>query len=99
MLRQRHQRILDVMTHLVLVESRRQPLLLVIEDLHWMDAASQAVLDALVENLPAARVLLVATYRPEYRHAWGSQTYYSQVRIDPLSPDRADTLLRWLLGS
>jgi predicted ATPase len=97
--RQRHQRMLDAVKRLVLAASRRQPLLLVIEDLHWVDAATQAVLDTLVESLPAARVLLVVTYRPEYRHGWGSKTYYSQVRIDPLAPDGADTVLRRLLGS
>ena len=97
--RQRHQRILDAVRRLLLVASRRQPLLLVIEDMHWIDTATQAVLDALVESLQGARIVLLITYRPEYRHSWGSKTYYSQVRVDPLSPDGAGTLLRWLLGS
>jgi tetratricopeptide (TPR) repeat protein len=91
--------ILDAVKRLVLLESRHRPVLLVIEDLHWIDAATQAVLETLVESLAGTRVLLVVTYRPECRHGWGSKTYYSQVRIDPLSADGSDALLRWLLGS
>ena len=87
------------MNRLILVESLRQPLLLAIEDLHWMDPESQAALDALVESLPAARILFVVNYRPEYRHDWSGKTYYTQVRIDPLLPDDAEALLRSLLGS
>jgi hypothetical protein len=50
--------------------------LLVVEDLHWLDTETQAVLDSLGESVPTARLLLV-TYRPEYRHGWGSKTYYT----------------------
>jgi tetratricopeptide (TPR) repeat protein len=83
---------------LVLRESQIQPLVLIFEDLHWVDTESQAVLDALVDALPAARVLLLMNYRPEYRHGWGSKTYYAQLRVDPLPPLSADQLLRGLLG-
>ena len=65
-----------------------QPLLVVIEDLHWIDSETQALLDSLIESLPTARLLLLVNYRPEYQHGWGSKTYYSQLRIDPL-PQRA----------
>ena len=96
---ERHRRTLEAVTHLVLLESRRRPVLLVIEDLHWIDTETQVVLNTLVESLPAAQVLLIVNYRPEYRHEWGTRTYYSQLRIDPLSPDGAQTVLRELLGS
>ena len=58
--------------------------MLLVEDLHWIDAETQALLDSLVESLPTARLLLLANYRPEYQHRWGSKTYYRQLRIDPL---------------
>jgi two-component system, NtrC family, response regulator AtoC len=74
---QRRQRLLDAVKHLLLHESQRQPLLLVFEDLHWIDAETQAVLDSLVESLPTARILLLGNYRPEYRHGWESKTSYS----------------------
>ena len=75
-----------------------QPVLVVFEDLHWIDSETQALLDSLVESLPTARLLLLVNYRPEYRHAWGSKTYYRQLHIDPLPPESADVLLHGLLG-
>ncbi len=95
---QRRQRILDAVKRLLLRESQVQPLLLVFGDLHWIDSESQALLDSLIESLPTARILLVVTYRPEYQHAWGSKTYYTQLRIDPLVPESAEALLTTLLG-
>jgi tetratricopeptide (TPR) repeat protein len=70
----------------------------VFEDLHWVDAETQAVLDRLVESLPTARLLLLLNYRPEYRHGWGGKTYYRQLRLDPLPPETATELLETLLG-
>jgi predicted ATPase len=69
------------------------------EDLHWIDGETQALLDSLVDSLPAARLLLLVNYRPEYSHTWGGKTYYRQLRIDPLSPESADELLDALLGA
>jgi predicted ATPase len=68
------------------------------EDLHWVDAETQHVLDSLVDGLPTASVLLAVNYRPEYRHGWGSKTYCRQLRIDPLPPESADELLQSLIG-
>jgi predicted ATPase len=75
-----------------------QPLLLVFEDLHWIDAETQALLDSLIESLPTARLLLLVNYRPEYQHGWGSKTYYTQLRLDPLPPASAEAVLNALLG-
>jgi class 3 adenylate cyclase len=96
--RQRRQRTLDALKRVLLRESQVQPLLLVFEDLHWIDSESQALLDSLVESLPSARILLLVNYRPEYQHAWGSRTYYAQLRLDPLLPQSAEELLQALLG-
>src|SRR5207247_8265059 len=74
---QRRQRTLDALKHILLRESQEQPLLLVFEDLHWIDAETQALLDSLVESLPLARLLLLVNYRPAYQHSWGSMTYYA----------------------
>jgi predicted ATPase len=67
----RRQRTLEVLKRLLLRESQVQPLVLVFEDLHWIDAETQALLESLVESLPTARLLLLVNYRPEYRHGWG----------------------------
>ena len=95
---QRRQRTLDAVRRLLLRESQGQPVLVVFEDLHWIDAATQALLDGLVESLPTARVLLLVNFRPEYRHGWMSKTYYSQLRLDALPPESAGELLNALLG-
>jgi class 3 adenylate cyclase/tetratricopeptide (TPR) repeat protein len=94
----RRQRTLDAVKRLMLRESQVQPLLLVFEDLHWIDGETQAVLDGLVESLPGARLLLLGNYRPEYHHNWRSKTYYTQLRIDPLPPESVEELLAALLG-
>src|SRR6185503_10521951 len=96
---QRRQRTLDGVKRLLLRESQVQPVLVLFEDLHWIDAETQALLDSLVDSLPAARLLLLVNYRPEYRHAWSGKTYYRQLRIDPLPPESADELLDSLLGT
>ncbi len=95
---ERRRRTLAAVKRVLLRESAVQPLLLVFEDLHWVDSETQAFLDSLVESLPAARILLAVNYRPEYRHGWGSKTYYHQLRIDPLRPESAGELLEGLLG-
>jgi class 3 adenylate cyclase/tetratricopeptide (TPR) repeat protein len=95
---QRRQRTLDALKRLLLRESQGQPLVLVFENLHWIDAETQAFLDGLVESLPAARILMLVNYRPEYQHGWGHKTYYTQLRLDPLPPVSAEALLHGLLG-
>jgi tetratricopeptide (TPR) repeat protein len=94
----RRQRTFDGLKRLLVRESQVQPLLLVFEDLHWIDTETQALLDNLVESLPTAQLLLLVNYRPEYQHAWGSKTYYRQLRLDPLAPASADAFLQALLG-
>jgi hypothetical protein len=68
---QRRQRTLEALTRMLLRESQVQPLLLVFEDLHWIDTETQALLDALVTSLPTTCLLLLVNYRPEYQHGWG----------------------------
>jgi class 3 adenylate cyclase/tetratricopeptide (TPR) repeat protein len=96
--RQRRSRMLEAIRRLLLGESQRTPLCLVVEDLHWMAPEAQAALDAIVESLPAARILLLATYRPGYEHSWNRKSYYAQVAVRPLPESIADELLRELLG-
>jgi predicted ATPase len=95
---QRRQRTLEALRWVLVRESQAQPVLLVCEDLHWIDTETQAFLDTLVDHLPTARLLLLVNYRPEYQHGWGSKTYYTQLLLDPLPPASADALLRPLLG-
>jgi class 3 adenylate cyclase/tetratricopeptide (TPR) repeat protein len=95
---QRRQLTLDGLKRLLIRESQIQPVVIVAEDLHWIDSETQAFLDAFVESVPTARVLLLVNYRPEFTHTWSSKTFYRQIRIDPLPPASAMELLDSLLG-
>ncbi|OLB49801.1 MAG: hypothetical protein AUH99_11110 [Candidatus Rokubacteria bacterium 13_2_20CM_2_70_11] len=95
---ERRQQTLEAVRRLVFRESLSRRTVLVVEDLQWIDRESQALLDSLVESLPASRLLLVVTYRPEYEDAWGGLNYWMQLPIVPLEQPRADELLHTLLG-
>src|SRR5262244_2504585 len=96
---QRRRYTFDALKRVPIRESQRQPLLIVFEDLHWIDSETQTFLDSFVESLPMARIVLLVDYRPEYSHGWGDKTYYRQIRVDPLQPTSAEELLQHLLGS
>ncbi len=94
----RRKRTLEAIKRLLVRESLNQPLILIFEDLHWLDNETQAFLLLLSESLATARILLLVNYRPEYRHDWGNKTYYTQLRLDPLGEEDAQELLTALLG-
>jgi class 3 adenylate cyclase/tetratricopeptide (TPR) repeat protein len=96
---QRRRQTQDALKRLCIRESRRQNLLLVFEDLHWIDHETQVFLGILVESLPMARVLLLVNYRPEYNHQWSEKSYYTQLRVNPLQTGSAEELLSKLLGN
>ena len=96
---QRRQQTLGAVKRLLLRESQVQPLILLFEDLHWIDSETQAMLESLVESLPTSRLLLLVNYRPEYQHGWASKTYYTQLRLDPLPPESAGEILNSVLGN
>jgi len=94
----RQRRTLDAIKRILLRESLNQPLLIIFEDLHWVDAETQALLDLLADAIANARVLLLVNYRPEYSHDWGSKGHYAQLRLDPLGQESAEELLDALVG-
>ncbi|HKW95485.1 MAG TPA: adenylate/guanylate cyclase domain-containing protein [Methylomirabilota bacterium] len=94
----RRRRTLEAIRRLLLRQSQERPLLVIFEDLHWIDAETQAVLDDLVESLVAARILLLVNYRPEYRHGWDGKAHYRPVRLEALPPENTGELLSALLG-
>jgi class 3 adenylate cyclase/tetratricopeptide (TPR) repeat protein len=91
-------RTLDAIKRLLLRESLDQPLMVIFEDLHWIDEQTQAMLNLLADSIGTAKILLLVNYRPEYRHEWGHKTYYTQLRLDPLGKESADEMLSALLG-
>ena len=95
----RRRRIQHAIKQIVLATTNAQPLCLVVEDLHWVDSETQAVLDILAESIPASPILLLTSYRPEYHHEWGRRTYYTQVPLDVLASENVEELLDALLGT
>jgi class 3 adenylate cyclase/tetratricopeptide (TPR) repeat protein len=94
--RRRHTQ--EAIKRILLRESLNQPLMLIFEDLHWIDEETQAFLNLLAESIGTAKVLLLVNYRPEYSHQWGSKTYYTQLRLDPLGKESTDEMLSALVG-
>ncbi len=94
----RRRRTFEALKRVLVRESFNQPLILIFEDLHWLDAETQAFLTLLSESIATARILLLVNYRPEYHHEWGNKTYYIQLRLDPLGQAEAHEMLTALLG-
>ena len=95
----RRDRTFMALKKLFLRESLNQPLILIFEDLHWIDSETQGFLDLLSESLATANLLLLVNYRPEYRHEWGSKTYYTQLRLAPFGEAEAEEFLEMVLGA
>jgi predicted ATPase len=91
-------RTLEAIKRILLRESLNQPLMVEFEDLHWIDGETQEFLNLLADSIGTARILLLVNYRPEYSHQWNSKTYYTQLRLDPLSKESAEEMLSALLG-
>jgi class 3 adenylate cyclase len=94
----KRRRTLEAIKRILLRESLNQPLMVIFEDLHWIDEATQEFLNLLADSLGTAKILLLVNYRPEYSHKWNSKTYYTQLRLDPLGKESAGEMLSALLG-
>jgi class 3 adenylate cyclase/predicted ATPase len=95
----RRRRTLDAIKRLLLRESINQPLIVVFEDLHWVDSETQSFLNLFADSISTSRVLMMVNYRPEYRHDWSAKSYYAQLRLDPLGSESAESLLDALIGN
>jgi class 3 adenylate cyclase/tetratricopeptide (TPR) repeat protein len=94
----KRRRTLDAIKRILLRESLNQPLMVIFEDLHWVDEGTQGFLNLLADSIGTAKILLLINYRPEYSHRWNSKTYYTRLRLDPLGEESADEMLSALLG-
>ena len=90
-------RTFEAIRDLLIRESQRKPLILAVEDLHWIDKTSEEFLDYLIGFLPTARILLILLYRPEYTHTWGSKSYYGKIGLDQLSAQTSAELVQAIL--
>jgi class 3 adenylate cyclase/tetratricopeptide (TPR) repeat protein len=94
----RRRRTLEAIRRILLCESLNQPLIVILEDLHWIDGGTQELLDLLVDSVENARILLLFNYRPEYTHQWGGRGYCTGLELHPLAGECAEELLSALLG-
>jgi predicted ATPase len=94
----KRQRTLEALKRILLRESLKQPVVIIFEDLHWIDSETQALLDLMADSIANARALMLVNYRPEYRHEWGNKSYYSQLRLEALDRIAASEMLTTLLG-
>jgi len=92
-------RIIEALNRIVIKGSQIRPLILAIEDLHWVDKSSEETLKALLDTISGARVFIIFTYRPEYVHTWGSKSYHSQVNLNRLSNRQSLAMAANLLGT
>jgi predicted ATPase len=91
-------RTLEAIKRIVLRESLNQPLMVIFEDLHWIDDETQELLNLLVDSIGTAKFVLLVNYRPEYSHHWNNKSYYTEMRLDPLGQESAAQMLAALLG-
>src|SRR5262245_295228 len=94
----RQRQLFAVVRRAVQARSRREPAVVLMEDLHWLDAASELFVETLVDAIAGTRTLLLLNFRPEYHAAWMQRSYYQQLPLLPLGADAIDELLRDLLG-
>ena len=91
--------ILDALKRIVLKGSEIKPLIMAIEDLHWVDKSSEEAFKDLLDSISASRVLLIFTYRPEFMHTWGGRSYHCQVNLNRLSNRESIIMMSNLLGT
>jgi predicted ATPase len=94
---ERKVRTFALLRHLVLHDSQRQPLVLAVENLHWVDPTSEAWLTALVEHLAGAAVLLLVTHRPGYQPPWLAHSVATQMALPPLLPEDSRAVVQSVL--
>ncbi|MFC1896611.1 adenylate/guanylate cyclase domain-containing protein [Thermodesulfobacteriota bacterium] len=95
---QRRWKTIDAVKTLLLSQSQRTPLILAIEDMHWIDRSSEELLDHLIEGIPGSKILLICIYRPEYRHRWGELSYYIRLGVRQLTPASSTRLVEAICG-
>jgi predicted ATPase/class 3 adenylate cyclase/ribosomal protein L40E len=92
-------RLVEALKRVVIKGSEIRPLVLAVEDLHWIDQSSEDAFKSLLNNISGASVFLIFTYRPEYVHTWGTRTYHSQLNLNRFSNRESLLMVHHLLGT
>jgi class 3 adenylate cyclase len=94
----RQRAVLELLRRMTVARSKREPALLLFEDLHWLDPQTEEFIAGLVDAVVGTRTLLVTNFRPEYRADWMGRTHYQQLALRPLDAEAAAELLADWLG-
>jgi predicted ATPase len=95
----RKERMIETVIRVPLKGSEKKPLVMAIEDIHWIDRSSEDVLKSLIERISGAKILLIFTYRPEFMPTWGGKSYHNQLNLNPLSNRQSLVMANHLLGT
>jgi class 3 adenylate cyclase/tetratricopeptide (TPR) repeat protein len=95
----RKDRIIDALTRSNIKASQIRPLIMAVEDLHWIDKSSEDTLKALLDSISGERIFLIFTYRPEFVHTWGGKSYHNQVNLNRLSNSECLAMVTYLLST
>lgn len=95
----RHHGLVQAVLAMLEAHTRLSPILVVLDDLHWFDAASLSILDEVVEALPHLPILVVALYRPGWSHGWAEKSFYQQLNLGGLRSEETRRLAEHLLGA
>jgi len=95
----RKDRMIETMIRISLKGSEIRPLIMAVEDLHWIDNSSEDALKYLLESISGARILLIFTYRPEFVHTWAGRSYHNQVNLNRLFNRESLSMVSHLLGT
>jgi len=93
------ERVAESFQRIILKGSEQRPLIMIFEDLHWIDNTSQELLKGILDSIPGSRVLLLFSYRPEYVHTWGGKSFHNQLNLNRLSNRESLLMLHYLLGT
>ena len=91
-------KIFEAVRNLLIYLGQEKPLVLAIEDLHWIDNTSEGLLNFLIDGLASTKIMFMLIYRPEYAHRWNKKSYYTQLNLDELSAESAAELVRVILN-
>ena len=94
---QRH-KTLDALLALVGAMAERQPVLVMVEDLHWLDPSTLELLGLLIDQVPTSRIYIVLTCRPTFELPWGFRTHLTRLALNRLTPPQAEEMVGRMLG-
>ena len=95
--KEKRERTFEAIRDMLVRGSQERPLILTVEDIHWIDKTSEEFLNYMIGWLPNTAILLILLYRPEYTHPWGSKSYYTKVGLDHLGTDSSSELVKAIL--